>query len=216
VSAGRAYYEKKDGDYYGSVRRDILPLLPDRLGRVMEIGCGTGNTLRYLKESGRCDWTCGVELFHDAAKQAREKLDLVVEGDIEAMDLPVEPDSLDAILCLDVLEHLTDPWSTLKELVVFLKPGGVLVLSIPNIREIKTLYGLVVRGTFEYDDEGVLDRTHLRFFCKRNIVDLVRQANLKLGVIHRLLGRKRRILNALTLGIFKDFLAVQYVIAAKK
>jgi cyclopropane fatty-acyl-phospholipid synthase-like methyltransferase len=102
-------YSNKSERYMSSLRKDILPLLPNKMMRVMEVGCGTGATLNYLKQSGKSDWICGVELSRDAYEQARETLDLAINGNIETIDLPLEKESLDLILCLDVVEHLVDP-----------------------------------------------------------------------------------------------------------
>ena len=103
-------YKLKDNEYFNNIRTEILPLFPQKIDRLLEVGCGSGNTLKYIKDNYQCDWACGVELVHEVAEIARSKVDLVIEGDIEKLDLPIEPASLDVILCLDVLEHLFDPW----------------------------------------------------------------------------------------------------------
>ena len=95
-------YHEKTFDYFEHVRHEILPLLPNNAGRIFEVGCGAGGTLSFLKESGRCDWVGGIELSHDVAETARSKVDLVLEGNIETLDLPFKEDSFDVILCLDV------------------------------------------------------------------------------------------------------------------
>jgi hypothetical protein len=89
-------------------------------------------------------------------------------------------------------------------------------LSIPNFREIKTLYQVVLRGDFAYTEEGILDSTHLRFFCKKNIVDLIEQTNLHLCKICYTLRGKRRLINMLTLGFIKGFLIKKYIVSARK
>ncbi len=68
-------YGAKPSEYFGQVRTEILPLLPDRVGRVLEIGCGSGETLAYLKKIGICDWIGGIEISPDASSKAKEKLD---------------------------------------------------------------------------------------------------------------------------------------------
>jgi SAM-dependent methyltransferase len=93
-------YADKSSDHYSGVRLDILPLVPKHSKRVLEIGCGNGNTLAYLKDKGYCDWTCGVDSFDDAVRAAKDKLDCVYQGNIEEMTLPIEPGGIDMILCL--------------------------------------------------------------------------------------------------------------------
>src|SRR5208283_1393393 len=117
-------------EYFIYTRKEILPLIPDVVSKVLDIGCGAGNRLAWIKSLRNCVWVGGVELSSDAAMQARQKLDEVYVGNIEIMDLPIANGSLDLILCLDVLEHLVDPWSTVFRLQELLKPGGALIASI--------------------------------------------------------------------------------------
>ena len=85
--------------------------------------------------------------------------------------------SVDALVFGDVLEHLRDPWATLQSLSGLLRDGGALVACIPNISHWSIVAGLLA-GRFDYAEEGLLDRTHLRFFTLRSILDLVRRAGL--------------------------------------
>src|SRR6185436_7844996 len=96
----------------------------------------------------------------------------------EADALPLAPASLDCIVCADVLEHLRDPERALRLLLRYLAPDGLLVASIPNVRHASVLLPLLVEGRFRYQDEGILDRTHLRFFTLHEIVELLTRAGL--------------------------------------
>lgn len=204
--------------YYQNLRLDALSLLPRGLERVVEIGCGEGNSLAWLKTKHDCCWVGGVEAYPKAAEQARPKLDMLYEGDIESMELPIEPGSLDAVLCLDVLEHLVFPDRVLARARVWLKPGGLLVASIPNVRNWRVVLPLIFMGRWQYQDHGILDRTHLRFFTRESARQLVIDAGFSLDIVasSNLKKGKVRLLNGATLGIFKEFLVLQYVIRAKK
>lgn len=212
-------YQEKTLDYFEHVRREILPLLPIDAGRIFEVGCGAGGTLSFLKESGRCDWAGGIELSHDAAETARSKIDLMLEGNIETMDLPFEEDSFDVILCLDVLEHMIDPWSVVHHLHAQLKPGGVLICSIPNVRIFRAVLPLLLLGRWRYSEYGILDKTHLRFFTKESTIKLVECSGLAVDMV-RSTGlekwNKVAIANLLSLSIFRSLLEYQYLIRAKK
>lgn len=208
--------EAKPTGYYASVRRDILPLVPRSDGRLLDIGCGEGATAAFLKREGYCSWACGLEVFPDAATTARTRLDQVIEGNIETMELPLEPGSLDVILCLDVLEHLIDPWRAVDKLAPLLAPGGLLIASIPNIRCVKALGPLLFLGRFRYQDQGILDRTHLRFFTRRTAIGLIESAGLRIHTAPPRLGKYGRIINALTLSLFTEFLAPQYLIVGAR
>jgi 2-polyprenyl-3-methyl-5-hydroxy-6-metoxy-1,4-benzoquinol methylase len=210
MSSDSMYSDKKD-DYYELVREDIIALVPGSQNRILEIGCGRGNTLLRLKQLDKATEIVGVDI-----KKYETGLDKFICGDIEQLELSYPENHFDVIIAADVLEHLIDPWSALKKLTSHLKPGGTFIASIPNVRELKTLYNIMIKGTFEYAEFGILDRTHLRFFCKRNIIDLINDAGLKIDAIHHNFTKKRSRLNLLTLGFLKDFLIVQYLVKAKK
>lgn len=203
--------------YYDNIRKDISHILPGPLDRVLEVGCGDGSTLAHFKAEGLFSWTAGVEKVVEVATKARKRVDVLVEGDIESMTLPFPKRSFDAILCLDVLEHLLDPWAVVKSLHSYLKPSGMLLASIPNVRFYRVVRDLLFKGQWRYTDIGILDRTHLRFFTLESAIELVECSGLKVSKLHRLglepnKGRAR--MNRLTFGIFKDLMTCQYLLQA--
>jgi SAM-dependent methyltransferase len=211
------FYKKKEDAYFANVRQEILPLLPSYSDRIFELGCGSGGTLAFLKSLGRCEWCGGIEIFPEAAETAKGKLDLVLVGSAETSDLPFEKRSLDVILCLDVLEHLIDPWAVVHRMHEYLKPGGVLICSIPNVRNIRVVLPLLLLGKWEYSKEGILDKTHLRFFTKRSAVELVGCSGLSIDKVLSTgleKGRKGRFYNRLTFGLLRPFFEFQYLIRA--
>jgi SAM-dependent methyltransferase len=201
--------------YFDYTRREILPLLPDTIARALEIGCGTGNTLSWLRELKQCNWIGGVEVSPEAAASAREKLDAVFEGNIEEMDLPIEKNSLDLVLCLDVLEHLIDPWRMVRRLRDLLKPGGALIVSVPNVRNRDILFPLLFKGKWEYAEAGLLDRSHLRFFVRDTAVQLVESSGLRVDKVDATgLGRSRksRFINSMLPRFITSLFIKQYLI----
>lgn len=217
------FYVSKGDFYFSEARTDLISLVPPRPeNRVLEIGSGKGGTLMSLKNMKRAQEVVGVELMEieDSYQQAPE-IDKMIIGDIEAMEIPYPEDYFDVILCGDVLEHLNDPWSVLKHLKQLLKPGGKVIMSLPNIREFNAMVKIFLRGDFTYTDSGTFDETHLRFFCKRNMKELVERSGLELVSMHTNLelrpeAWRRRLLNRLSLGLFEQFLALQYMIVAQK
>jgi len=206
-------------NYYGNIRNEIFPLLPERVTRILEIGCGTGNTLKHIKIEKRCEWTGGVELFSAAAQEARSKIDVVYEGNIELMELPVPLDSLDVILCLDVLEHLVDPWNLIMRLHHLLKQGGVLIASIPNVRYYQISLSLLCLGQWNYTSEGCLDKTHLRFFTLATALQLIESSGLKIDKVQATgleQGRWAHLVNKLSFSFFKQLLEYQYLLRARR
>jgi 2-polyprenyl-3-methyl-5-hydroxy-6-metoxy-1,4-benzoquinol methylase len=211
-------YEDKQNNYFAFVRKDIEPLLPKRTGRVLEVGCGRGGTLAWLKATGRARWVVGIELFADAAAVARTKLDELHEGDVDQHIDILAPGSFDLILCLDVLEHLVDPWATLRRLQSLLRPGGQLIASLPNIRHHSVVLPLLLTGKWRYETAGIMDRTHLRFFSRATAIDLLQQAGLQLADEHSTYawGSWDKWKDRLTFGLLRNFLSFQYLLSARK
>jgi 2-polyprenyl-3-methyl-5-hydroxy-6-metoxy-1,4-benzoquinol methylase len=208
-------YTAKTDDYFGHARTEVVPLLPaGRADRILDVGCGRGDTLAYLHANGRCRWTCGVELFPDAAEVARSRLDHVYVGNVEQVELRIPPESLDVVLCLDVLEHLIDPWTIAKRLTALLKPGGVLIASIPNVRHFRVVLPLLFRGRWRYADFGLMDRTHLRFFTRGSAIELLEQAGLRVDTIRAsgMEAAHKRAMAALSLGALEPLFVFQYLL----
>jgi 2-polyprenyl-3-methyl-5-hydroxy-6-metoxy-1,4-benzoquinol methylase len=113
-----------------------------------------------------------------------------------------------------VLEHLHDPQSTILTLLPHLKQDGFIYISLPNIRYANALYKIVVKGSFEYEMNGIFDRTHLRFFCKKDMKELIESIpELKINKIESSLkhnNSKRALLNKVTFGVFEEFLSLQF------
>jgi SAM-dependent methyltransferase len=166
-----AMYTEKADAYFDFARTDIAPLLPDRMNRVLEIGCGAGATMKWLRTQLTVQYAVGIEVVPEMARRAASVFDVVLSDNVETMELP--SGTFDVIIALDVLEHLVDPWSAVKRLHRILNPGGVIIASIPNIGHYSVSIPLVLRGTWNYAGEGLLDQTHLRFFTRKTAVELL-------------------------------------------
>jgi 2-polyprenyl-3-methyl-5-hydroxy-6-metoxy-1,4-benzoquinol methylase len=220
------HYNAKEQQYFSNVRIDIISLIPENAAqKILEVGAGSGNTLLHIKESGLASEVMGVELMAIAgSNQQNSLIDKFQIANIEQEEIDAPHEYFDVVICADVLEHLIDPWGALQKISGHLKKDGILIASMPNLREWKTLSKVVFKGDFKYvPDGGIMDRTHLRFFCKKNILDLLSTPslgpvyicpNFMLKVLKQ--GEKRRLINKLTFRLFEDFLAVQYLVIVKK
>jgi 2-polyprenyl-3-methyl-5-hydroxy-6-metoxy-1,4-benzoquinol methylase len=158
----------KPDNYYQNVREEMLGFIPRDAARILEVGCGEGHFGGRLKEGTKREvW--GVEVLAAAARAAEQRLDRVLSGDIAELvdDLPAR--YFDAVVFNDVLEHLVDPDDVLARMKRHVSEQGVVISSIPNIRFFPTFYELLVHRTWEYEESGILDRTHLRFFTVESI-----------------------------------------------
>lgn len=155
----------------------LLELIEKRPRRVLDLGCFCGGTGRYLKRKFPGCEVIGVEMLEQAAKLAAEAYDKVHVGTLEQLDFEqagLLPQSFDAIVAADVLEHLFHPWRALQRLRPLLAPDGELFVSLPNARNLKLLSELG-RGRFDYAGAGILDVTHVRFFTRKTAVEMLEQ-----------------------------------------
>ena len=169
-----------DTDVDLSNRNNSHTLMVELVGgtkRVLDVGCATGYLARALAERG-CT-VSGVEFDAEAAEEARPHLERLVIGDLETMDLAEAfgEDRFDVIVFGDVLEHLRDPLPVLRGARALLADRGSVVASIPNIAHGSVRLALLA-GRFDYQDLGLLDSTHVRFFTRSSVEDLFREAGM--------------------------------------
>jgi len=125
--------------------------------------------------------------------------------------------TFDYVICADILEHLRLPQEVIRRICHWLKPNGRLISSVPNVRNWKILGDLLCRGNWEYQDSGILDHTHLRFFTRRTFLAVLKKAGLETETCRMLIyGRKWRTLNTLTGGLLDEFLSTQVLTVARK
>jgi 2-polyprenyl-3-methyl-5-hydroxy-6-metoxy-1,4-benzoquinol methylase len=207
--------------YYDRARREILPWLPPKVSRLVDIGCGTGATTAAVKEVRVVSWAGGVEYVGEVAAQAAARFDRVWTGDAAAAPLEAEipAASLDLVLCLDVLEHMSDPWALVRRLSALIAPGGRLIVSVPNIRHWKFIWRLLARGDFAYRDAGLLDRTHLRFFVRATAIELATSGGLALVAAvpaeRWVFPDPRWALARLSAGALEELMAKQWLVVAE-
>lgn len=202
--------------YYARPRPEMVAFVPAQARRILDVGCGQGCFAARLKAERSVEvW--GIELDPLAAGMAAQRLDRILQGDAVALAPALPDEHFDCIVLNDLLEHLVSPETLLGLLRAKLGPGGCLVASLPNVRHFPHLWELVVRGRWEYADEGILDRTHLRFFTRRSMrrlfeaagYDLVRQEG-----INPTRSWKYRLANVLACGRLGDARWLQYACLA--
>lgn len=184
----------------------------------MDVGCGEGRFGEYLLHHGFSE-VVGIEPFAQAAHVARGRLSNVTcstfqEADKSSLGL------FDIICFADSIEHMVDPWAALRESRSMLEQGGALLLSVPNVSHWTVLWRALNFGRWDYEDSGVLDRTHLRFFTPATISDAVQASGYRIvatgGVGEEAypLPRKRQWLRPLIARKWPHILVYQYFVLA--
>ena len=150
------HYTAKESTYFSNIRMDIISLIPlNPAQKILEIGAGAGNTLLFIKESNLAKEVMGIELMEIAnSNQNNPLIDKFQIANIEHENIQAPDEYFDIIICADVLEHLVDPWSIIDKVSRCLKKDGLLIVSIPNIREWKTLGKVIFQGDFSYQSSG--------------------------------------------------------------
>jgi SAM-dependent methyltransferase len=213
-----AYAAKPDA-YYANARPEMLAFLPDGLGRVLDVGCGGGRFGEMLKDKRPGVEVWGVEPSAEAHAKAALVLDRAVQGPFDdTLGLPEA--HFDAIVFNDSLEHFADPLPPLALARRLLAPGGRLVLSVPNVRHWTTFKNYLFGGDWHYADEGVLDKTHLRFFTQRSIVRTLTEAGYVVqqvqGLNHSWPDIRRSLIKALAPKRMQDIPYLQIAVVASK
>lgn len=176
-------------EYHSHPRPELVACVSDDPdNRVLDLGCGSGAMSAAIREAGKAHEIWGVEINPDAARQSRDSgiFAQVLEGDLETVLEQLPKAYFTHVIAGDVLEHLVDPWTVSAKLRECLVAGGQLICSIPNIRNLSFLLALTFKKSFEYRDSGVMDRTHLRFFARKDVYALFAGAgfrNIEIGPV---------------------------------
>lgn len=212
------FYAVKPASYFSNARADFVDRLPrDPSAQILEVGCGNGATGVLALSEGCCGRYVGVELFEGAAAEAREVLSEVVTGNVETLEFSWQPASFDAMIFSEVLEHLVEPGKTLRRLARFVRPGGMLLASSPNVAHWRVIRELAM-GRFNLEDQGVFDRTHLRWFTPETFAGLAESAGFQveeLGPVTPFSSRTE-LISRLTGGRFDHLFMTQIAMVARK
>lgn len=159
-------------------RPDLLRFVDTKRKSALDVGCGEGAFATLLRSCG-LDNIVGIEPDPVRAAIAAENADRVICSTVEdALDDELGGEQFDLIVASDVIEHLVDPWTVVKRLADHLTPDGQLLLSVPNVGNLQVVKQLVLHGDWRYEDEGLFDRTHLRWFGRHTVRSLLEGAGL--------------------------------------
>jgi 2-polyprenyl-3-methyl-5-hydroxy-6-metoxy-1,4-benzoquinol methylase len=167
-------HERAAYHYSEDVNWGLLRLWGERTGlRVLDAGCGFATTSARIQQLG--NEVTGIDSSPEVEAVAAKRLSRVIHGDVTTADLGNE--QFDVIIFADVLEHLPWPLGVLRRYLQWLAPGGSVIVSLPNVG-LWSVRLAHLFGRWTYDETGVLDRTHLRFFTRRSARWLIGEAGL--------------------------------------
>ncbi|HEY4144077.1 class I SAM-dependent methyltransferase [Pinirhizobacter sp.] len=156
---------------------DLLKFMPTNARRVVEVGCSSGALARAYKAINPDVHYIGTEIDPTYAELARRHCDEVLDINVEQADAQTLGTTLggDCWVFGDVLEHLHDPWKLLANIRAVLPPGGTVVACIPNAQH-WSVQAKLSFGNFRYEDSGLFDRTHIRWFTRMTMIEMFQGA----------------------------------------
>jgi len=207
---------------YETARQEVQALVPVSARRVLDVGCAAGVVGASLRARQEAE-VVGIDINPDYAAEASERLDRFVRANLDDFvqeDLEHDIWTFDCIVAADVLEHLRDPWHVLDRLVTVLKPGGYVVVSLPNVRYLAIGWPVYIRGTWPREPAGLFDATHLRWFTERHMVAMLSGAGLTVERVDHLFQLPTRHTKydwiARYFGPLRPFFAYQNLAIARK
>ena len=196
--------------YYQHTRGELIPYVPASLKKMLDVGCGEGGFSETVKSiSGAEVW--GIEMTSDAAGIAATKLNKVILGSYENQFESLPKEYFDCVFFNDVLEHMADPYSVLEKTKTLLTKDGKIFCSIPNVRFIRNLYEILIKKDWEYKDQGILDRTHLRFFTQKSIQRMFNELNFEIITIEGVNPTRSIAFNILNFALLKYIEDTRYM-----
>lgn len=210
-----AIMEKKDEDYYNHTRFDILKLIPSTAQQILSVGCGNGSTEVELLKQGHS--VVGLELNADAAETARKKGLEVIVADAFLANQYLNGRQFDCLIYADMLEHVSDPQALLAKHMQLLKPGGAIVISVPNFRHYEVFKQLFLYGMIRYEDAGILDKTHIRITTRKMVEMWLEKINISVDkVVYKASRRRELYIMKVVPAMLKEYFARQIIVKGSR
>lgn len=210
---------------YIGLRNDLIKYVPKGKHIILDVGCALGLNGKFLLDNKYANEVIGIEYDEDMALEAASNISKIFCGDLND-DMFRESIlkgnyNFDYILFGDILEHLYDPSKVLTELKSMLKPNGRIIISLPNIGHIELFIQVFIKGTWPKNERGIFDKTHLRWFTRKDVYSLAESASLEVINYERKLRARDAIgsrfdwKTSLLRRINKDLVTFQHIIVCK-
>lgn len=203
--------------YYTNARPEIQELVPSASKSVLDVGCGEGLFGLGLKQKHGCIvW--GIEPDKKAASIAINNLDQVFDAVFEEAIPQLNGEKFDTICFNDVLEHMPDPWQCLRQARNILNNNGTIIASLPNVLYYHTFFNILIDKDWKYEQEGIMDKTHLRWFTQKSLRRMFEDCGYKVISIKGLSPAKTikmKMLSLISFGYFDEMKYPQFAVIAK-
>jgi 2-polyprenyl-3-methyl-5-hydroxy-6-metoxy-1,4-benzoquinol methylase len=205
--------------YFSNSRPEIQKIVPIDKVNILDVGCGEGNFGYALKQKNPICKVTGIEPDEKSAKIAETKIDTVYNTffDSSISDL-LESKKFDLICFNDVLEHLAVPEKALEICKKHLDREGLIIASVPNILHYQEFINIIKYRDFKYEEAGIMDKTHLRFFTKKSFIRLFEESGYKVLEVIGLDPTKSKLMDLIsfvTFGRYAEMRYPQFLIIAK-
>lgn len=207
---------------YIGIRPDILKHIRGKNLSIIDVGCATGSNGKYLLKQEIANSITGIEFCSKMAAEAEKHYSVVHVGDLNSNDfrqsILLNNNHVDFIIFGDILEHLYEPEEVLKDLIKLLKPKGKIIISLPNIAHIELFIQVYINGTWPQNARGIFDKTHIRWFTKKDALKLVKKVGLNLEVYEQnfrprdTIGSKYNLFLKVIKKINKQWLTFQHIL----
>lgn len=217
--------ELMDRSYYENKRDDVAFFLkkskPNNIGDLLEVGCASGNFRDGLKGVRSYIGVDITDSYFDFNITYEFPSEFYKGNLVDVLNQLIEEGrSFDTIVANDIIEHIDEHTKALRLIQKLLRPGGIFLGTVPNVRYFPVVYSLLFSCDWKYNPKGgVLDATHLRFFTKKSIRRVLEQEKFVINKILTINGfsettSKKRMALYLLLKLF-DFLTFNKFIDMK-
>lgn len=210
---------------YIGLRKDIIKYIDGESNKVLDVGCAIGVNGKYLLDKGIASEVVGIEFDEIMAEEASEHNSKIFCGDLnnkEFLESFLNSNyTFDYILFGDILEHLIEPQKVLAVFKSLLNKNGKIIISLPNIAHVELFIQVFIKGSWPKNERGIFDKTHLRWFTRKDVFSLVKKSDLEVIKYERKLRARDAIGSKFDLKakflklINKDLVTFQHIIVCK-
>lgn len=217
-------YTANDQKLYHHLSQTFLKYINNNHKLILDVGCGNGDNEKMIKIKFPNVLIDGITISKIEKENCQNLLRKCYLIDVSKGDFSCLNDKYDLIIFSHILEHLAYPKDTLDQFYNLLNPNGEILIIVPNVMHYLNRFNLI-RGKFDYTEQGILDFTHFRFFTYQSVINLlvnqkkysIKRFDIKgistYSILYKILGRKiTSTINKITLKLFPNLFAEEFIL----